>query len=237
MILNRDFVSPRRAALVILTILLAGVAAWSADLHHQVLRIVEWSEPVLARHPGWGAVLFVVLAALSAAVVFFSSVLLVPFGVHEWGVTGCFFLLWTGWLIGGILTYAVGRGLGSPIVRWMLTPSRAAEYEARIPASQSFLPVLIVQLAFPSEAVGYLCGLVKVPPLTYLGALAVAELPYALSAVLLGTAFFRREYVLLFSLALGGSLLLGWLWWRHKKSRPGPPESTAQGSRVADGRM
>lgn len=219
--------SPRRAAVVILTVLLAGVAAWSADLHHQVLRIVELSEPVFARHPVWGAALFLGLAALSAAVVFFSSTLLVPFGVHEWGVVGCFFLLWIGWLLGGILTYAAGRGLGGPIFRWVLSARRAAEYQARIPASRSFLPVLLVQLALPSEAVGYLCGLVKVPLLTYLGALAVAELPYALGAVLLGTAFFRREYGLLLSFALGGLLLLGWLRWRHGKSRPGPPALTA----------
>jgi uncharacterized membrane protein YdjX (TVP38/TMEM64 family) len=86
---------------------------------------------------------------------------------------------------------------------------------------------LLVQLALPSEAVGYLCGLVKVPLLTYLGALAVAELPYALGAVLLGTAFFRREYVLLLSLALGGLLLLSWLRWRRGKPRRVPPSITA----------
>ena len=225
---DQGFMSLRRAALVIAALLVAGVAAWSAGLHHQIVRLVELSDPVFARYPVWGALLFVALAALSAAVVFFSTALLVPFGVHHWGAAGCFFLLWTGWLLGGIVTYTVGRRLGWPIVRWVLSQRRAAEYRARIPTSHSFLPVLFAQLALPSEAVGYLCGLLRVPPLTYLSALAVAELPYALGTVLLGTAFFRREYVGLLSLALGGLLLIGLIHWRQKRSRPAPPSLPAR---------
>ena len=220
---DRSFLSTRRAALVIVGVFLVGLGAWSADLHHQIIRAVELSEPVIARHPVWGAFLFVGLAALSALLVFFSSVLLVPFGVHMWGEVGCFLLLWTGWFLGGILTYTIGRRLGWPIVRWVLSARLAAEYEARIPASRSFLPILLVQLALPSEAVGYICGMLRVRPLVYVGALTVAELPYALGTVLLGTAFFRREYPVLLAVALAGLLLLGWVRWRQRTSRPRPP--------------
>jgi uncharacterized membrane protein YdjX (TVP38/TMEM64 family) len=139
----------------------------------------------------------------------------VQVAVAAWGAGGCLLLLWTGWFLGGILTYTIGRRLGWPIVRWILSARVAAQYEARIPASHSFLPVLLAQLALPSEAVGYICGLVRVPPLTYAGALAVAELPYALGTVLLGAAFFRREYLVLFSVALAGLLVFGLMRWRQ----------------------
>lgn len=218
----------RRVSLVILTLLLAGLAAWWADLHHQILRLVELSAPIITRNPWWGAVLFVGLSAISATVVFFSTVLLVPFGVQVWGEAGCFVLLWIGWFLGGMLTYAIGRRFGWRIVRWVLSPARAAEYEARMPASHTFVPILLAQLALPSEAVGYLCGLLKVPLLIYLAALAIAELPVALGTVLLGTAFFRGQYVMLLSLALGGLLLLGWLRWRRGKSRNAPTSPIAQ---------
>jgi len=220
-------------ALVVVVVLLAGLAAWSTDLHHQIIRVVEMSEPVFARHPVAGALLFIGLAALSAAVVFFSTVLLVPFGINVWGELGCFLLLWTGWFLGGILTYAIGRRLGRPIIRWMLSAPIAAEYEARIPASRAFLPVLLAQIALPSEAVGYLCGLLKVPPRTYLVALAIAEVPYALGTVLLGAAFFRREYAVLLAVALAGLMLLGWLGWRQRRSRRAPSSSTASERRSA----
>jgi uncharacterized membrane protein YdjX (TVP38/TMEM64 family) len=213
-------VSGRRAAVVLAVVLLAGLAAWSAGLHQQVVRLVDLSEPVIARHPVGGAFLFVGLAALSAVLVFFSSILIVPFGIHVWGEVVCFLLLWAGWLLGGALTYIIGRRFGWPVVRWMLSERVATEYRARIPRSRSFLPVLLVQLALPSEAVGYLCGLVHVPPLVYLGALAAAELPYALGTVLLGTAFFRREYVVLLAVSLAGLCLLGWARWRRRARRP-----------------
>lgn len=225
---ERGGFSPRRAAVVVVALLMAGLAAWSSGLHHEIVRVVELSDPVFAHHPVWGALLFVALAALSAAVVFFSTALLVPFGVHQWGEAGCFLLLWIGWLLGGILTYTIGRRLGRPIVHWVLSERRAAEYEARIPTSHSFFPVLLAQLALPSEAVGYLCGLLRVPPVVYLSALAVAELPYALGTVLLGTAFFQRDYVILLSLALGGLLLLGWMLWRQKRQPPAPPSLPAR---------
>ena len=211
--------SMRRAAMVIGAILVAAIFAWSADLHRYLVRAVERSEPLMTSDPVGGALLFVGLAALSAVLVFFSGVLLVPFGIHLWGEAGCLLLLWIGWLLGGTLTYVIGRQLGWPIVRWVLSPRRAAEYQARMPASHSFLPVLLAQLALPSEAVGYLCGLLQVPPVTYIAALAVSELPYAFGTVLLGTAFFRQQYRVLLSLAVAGLLVFGWAWWHQGKSR------------------
>jgi len=230
---DRGFVSTRRVVVVLVVLLLAGLAAWSTDLHHQIIRVVQMSEPVFARHPVSGALLFIGLAALSAAVVFFSTVILIPFGINVWGELGCFLLLWTGWFLGGILTYTIGRRFGRPVLHWMVTEPVAAEYEARIPASHAFLPVLLAQLALPSEAVGYLCGLLKVPPRTYLAALGIAEVPFALGTVLLGAAFFRREYAVLLALALAGLILLGWLWWRRRPARTGPPSPTGSDQRVA----
>ena len=211
----------RRLALVVAALLLAGLAASSGGLHQRIVHLVKLGDPIITQHPISGAFLFVGLAALSAILVFFSSVVLVPFGVHVWGEAVCFLLLWIGWFLGGTLSYAIGRLLGWPIVRWVLSRDIAAEYEARIPASRPFLAVLLAQLALPSEGVGYICGLLKVRPLTYLGALALAEVPYALGTVLLGAAFFERQYPLLIAVALAGLLLLGVFSWRQRRPPTG----------------
>lgn len=199
--------------------LLAALVAQSSGLHHKVIEIVEWSEPIFAEYPVAGALLFVILSAFSAVLAFFSSALLVPFGVRVWGEFGCFLLLWVGWFLGGLLTYGAGRGLGRPAVQWLLTPRRVAEYEARIPTTHAFVPVLAAQLILPSEAVGYLCGLLRVPTRVYLPALAAAELPYALATVLLGAAFVHRRPALLLAVALIGVALLVWVLWHRSKAR------------------
>jgi uncharacterized membrane protein YdjX (TVP38/TMEM64 family) len=209
-------ISKGRVAAVVGIILLAALVAWSGALHRQVVELVAQSEPLFTRHPVTGALLFISLSALSAVLAFFSSALLVPVGVRVWGELGCFLLLWLGWFLGGLLTYAAGRGLGRPILRSMLTPRRLAECEARIPASHTFLPVLAAQLILPSEAVGYLCGLLRVPTRVYLPVLAVAELPYAAATVLLGAAFVHRQPVMLLAVALAGVGLLAWTHWHHR---------------------
>jgi uncharacterized membrane protein YdjX (TVP38/TMEM64 family) len=205
-------------AVVVTVLFLAGIAAYSGNLHRWIVHIVEAVQPVITAHPVAGAVLFVGLAALSAVLVFFSSIVLVPFGIHAYGEATCLLFLWTGWFLGGVLTYTIGRGVGWPVARWLLSPRVAAEYRDRLPTSRPFLTVLLLQLALPSEAAGYLCGLLKVPVASYLGALAVAELPYATGTVLLGNAFFEREYPLLLSLAVAGLLLLAWAHWRRQRS-------------------
>jgi len=206
----------RRLALVVVAVLLAGVAAASGGVHRWIVHVIELGDPVISHHPVSGALLFVGLAAVSAVLVFFSSVVLVPFGVHAWGETVCFLLLWTGWFLGGTLTYAIGRLLGRPIVRWVLSPEVAAEYEKRIPKAHPFPAILLAQMALPSEAVGYLCGMLRVQPLAYLAALAIAEVPYALGTVLLGAAFFQRQYPALIAVALAGLLLIGLLYRRRR---------------------
>ena len=167
-----------------------------------------------------GAVLFVGLAALSAVLVFFSGVLLVPVGVQTWGEAGCFLLLWCGWVLGGLVTYSVGRHLGRPFVRRLLSAGAVARYEALIPAGGSFLTATLVQLAFPSDISGYFFGLLGYQARVYLGALVFAELPYALGTVYLGAAFLQRQY-----------WLLRRRRWLQPPRSPGAGDVTANGPR------
>jgi len=189
----------RRTAVLVTVVAAAGLLALSEELHGQLVASLALADPLFARHSVTGALLFVAFAALSAILVFFSSVLLVPVGVRTWGEVGCFLLLWLGWFLGGLVTYNVGRHLGRPVVRRMLTEDKMARYERFIPRGGSFLTATLVQLALPSDVSGYFFGLLGYQARVYLGALACAELPYALGTVFLGSAFIRREYGLLLS--------------------------------------
>jgi hypothetical protein len=106
---------PRRVIALLLILLAAAALTRVPDLHAQVDRLLLAASVIIEQHRVLGAVVFVVASALSAMLVFFSAVLLVPVGIETWGSLGCFLLLWLGWLLGGVLTYGIGRSLGRPV--------------------------------------------------------------------------------------------------------------------------
>jgi uncharacterized membrane protein YdjX (TVP38/TMEM64 family) len=208
-----------RIAVLILVLFAAALVAGSDELHGWILDVIARAEPVIADHPLTGIVLFVALAGLSAMLVFFSSVVLVPIGVAAWGEAGCFFLLWSGWFLGGVTTYVIGRTLGRRIVERLVKPEALARYEGHVPASRSFRTAFVVQLVLPSDVAGYLFGLLTYPAPAYLPALILAELPYAAGTVFLGAAFVRGQSRILLVFAV--LALIGWVWSRRRRrARP-----------------
>ena len=192
----------RRLWIIVVALLVAAALALSSDVHQGIVGLIALAGPLIARSPLVGALVFVLLSALSAMVVFFSGLLLVPVGVQVWGPVVCFLLLWCGWFLGGLATYLVGRFLGRPAVQRLLTKDRVTYYEAHLPHIHTLGGSLLAQLAFPSDVTGYFFGLLKVPAPLYLGGLLLAELPYALGTVYAGAAFVERQYLVL--LWLGG---------------------------------
>jgi uncharacterized membrane protein YdjX (TVP38/TMEM64 family) len=208
--------SSRRLPLLIIAVVIAALLAYSEEIHQQVVRAIALAEPVIRSMPLLGTVLFVLLAALSAMLVFFSGLLLVPIGIQVWGTTGCFLLLWSGWFLGGVITYSIGRHFGRPVVLRMVSEEKMARYENRIPPASSFVAATLTQLVLPSDISGYFFGLLGYRARVYLGSLALAELPYAFGTVYLGNAFVERQYLLLLAAAVLGILLLGVLWVRSR---------------------
>lgn len=190
--------------------LAAGAVLLAGPVHARLLHLIEGAEEVIQAYPTWGMVVFVVLAAVSAMLMFVSSAALIPVAVYAWGPVRCALLLWLGWFLGGVLSYAAGRLLGRPIVLQVVRPATVARYEAYTQRRMAFVPILLLQLAVPSDTAGYIFGMVRCPLSLYLIALAAAEIPYAVGAVYLGTSFLERRLVPLLALGLGGALLSLW---------------------------
>lgn len=178
----------------ILVVCVSVALLLSVDSVYQGLqRLLADVEPLISGHPGLGAVVFVLLSALSAILAFFSSALLVPVAVYTWGTALTIGLLWLGWLLGGMAMYALGRGLRRPSGHKSGPPGRFAAYLPKSPDPPGFSLVLLWQLALPSEIPGYLCGYLGVSFRNYILALALGELPYAIGAVLLGESVVNRQ--------------------------------------------
>jgi uncharacterized membrane protein YdjX (TVP38/TMEM64 family) len=175
----------RRAAFLALVCIALAVLARSADVHSALIDVLEASREVIVARPVTGALLFVLLAAVSAMFAFVSIAVVIPLAVYVWGNAVSLLLLWAGWTLGGAAAYAIARYLGPK------TPFRF---------------VLLFQLGLPSEIPGYVLGLVNYPFGKFMLALALAELPYTVATVYLGAGFVsaRSGIVLAVGFALAG---------------------------------
>jgi uncharacterized membrane protein YdjX (TVP38/TMEM64 family) len=216
----------RRAATLGVLVVLLTVVVSSDALHGALLAVFDWARQVIVWRPALGAVVFVLLSALSAMVAFVSSAVLIPVALVVWDGPVVLVLLWLGWLVGGAAAYTVARSLGRHAMHRLLSPAVLERYETWVSPRTPAGLVLLFQLAMPSEIPGYVLGLARYPLLRYLVILSIGELPYAIGAVALGAGLLERRTGLL--LAVGGagvalSLLSLAVLQRHLARRSGPP--------------
>ncbi len=195
------------AAIVVATVVVALSA--SVALHESLVRVYDAVRTILDAHPVLGPAIFVLLAAASAMLAFFSSAALVPAGVVTWGMWETAALLSLGWLLGGVATYLTARYLGRPLLAHVARGETLIHYESRFARETPFGIVLLFQLALPSEIPGYVLGMVRYSLAKYLVALALVEIPYAAATVWLGQEFLQRRILPLVALLGVGAVVGG----------------------------
>jgi uncharacterized membrane protein YdjX (TVP38/TMEM64 family) len=198
---------PRRLAILLVLVALLVATVALDPVHEAVARGLEWAKQIIERHERLGVVLFMLLSAISAILFFFSTAVLVPVAVYTWGKPTTMFLLWAAWLFGAVVSYLIGSRPGRRLAGWLVPERRIARYEKAISARANFPLVLLFQVAVPSEVPGYVLGAVHYHFGRYLGARALAEVPFAVGAVYLGDSFVRRQYGPLLAIAIGGILV------------------------------
>ncbi|HEX6086186.1 MAG TPA: VTT domain-containing protein [Thermoanaerobaculia bacterium] len=218
----------RRLAQLLLLVLIVTGAAATAPVHRTVVSAIAAAEPVIRQHAVAGAIVFVLLSALSAIVFFFSTALITPVAVEAFGPMTTFGLLWLGWILGGMTAFVIGRRFGPRVVSWFVDPVRLRDYERRAKRLTSFRHVLLFQLAVPSEIPGYVLGLAGCRFRTYACAMALGELPFAAGAVYLGESFLERNYVLLLAIGLTG---VAFSWMMFRRAGAPPRGARSRGSR------
>jgi uncharacterized membrane protein YdjX (TVP38/TMEM64 family) len=198
--------------LIVLAVLVgvAVLAVTSDQLYELMVGLVQDLEPLAHEYPVASRVVFAGLAAVSALLTFFSSTVLVPLAVQAWGRQETLALLWFGWVIGGAGAYAVGHWLGRPLARRLAGAERLEFYSARLGSKAPFGVVLLFHLALQSEIPGLVLGTLGYRFPLFLLALGLAEVPYAVGTVYLGSFVLERRTGLLL---LGGALAAGAAVW------------------------
>lgn len=211
----------RRAAFLFGLVTVLVVAAADDDVHGAIVRLVAAVATVVRAHPVAGLVLFVALSAASAMVMFFSTALIVPVAVETWGDINAVLLLWLGWLLGGVLSYAIGRYPGRGLLRWLLPQKQLARFEGPMTDRAGLGLIMLFQFALPSEIPGYVLGSARSRFSRYLLALSIVEMPFALGVVYLSDSFLRRDLPLLFAFAaFGAALSVAAMYGFHRAAGP-----------------
>lgn len=205
----------RHILIVGIFIVVVGLVAASDTLHHRTEEIIVWTEGVISQAPVVGMFLFVLLAMISAMVAFFSSAVVAPVAIYAWGKAATFFLLWLGWLLGGVLSFCIGRYLGRRAAGMIVDEQKLKGWEEELGARARFTHILLFQAAVPSEVPGYVLGVLRYSFPLYLAALSITELPYALATVYLGESFLEGEssvfIVLGFAVIICSIFLFQWV--------------------------
>lgn len=185
-------------------LLLAGLAlaASSDEIHAFLVRLATLLGDIVVTRPVLGVVCFVAFSAAAAMLAFVSSGVLVPVALLAWGPYGTFGLLWLGWVLGGVVAYGSSRWLGRRLALAVST-GETIGYLDRLSARAPFRLILLFQLGLPSEIPGLVLGLLRYPFAAYVLALCLAELPYAIVTVSMGSSFLQRRVAVLLMLGLG----------------------------------
>lgn len=209
----------RRTAALLLMFMVLLVIVISSTAYSHVRALIDRAGVVVAQHHAWGLLLFLLFSALSAMLAFFSTAVVVPVAISAWGKAITIALLWSGWWIGAVASYMIGRFLGRPVVRWLVAEEPLRRFERYADRTLSLPRMVLLQIAIPSEIPGYVLGSLRFSPAIYLCAVAMVELPFAVGTVYLGDRFLQRDYLVLACIALAGlavTFVAGWVIHREE---------------------
>lgn len=208
--------APVRRQALLLALTIGGVALlWtSATLHAAFVESLHVSQTLIEQYPLASRVSFVALGGVSAMLVLFSSVALVPVAVSAWGQEQTLALLILGWFFGANLAYVIGRRLGRQVAEYFVATATLDHYERLLAKGMSVASVTILKLALPSEVPSFAMGIVRYPPLKFLVVAFASELPAAIWVVYLSAALIEDRRVVFLLVLLAGFAVVGFFTYR-----------------------
>jgi uncharacterized membrane protein YdjX (TVP38/TMEM64 family) len=126
--------------------------------------------------------------ALIHAVVFYPAEIVDAAAGFVYGFFPALALVMAGWLLSGLLCYAVGRSVARPLLDRWLGPTRFERTEAMIERGGATLLIAVRLIPIvPFSLVSYAAGAARVPPWRFAWTTAVGYLPITALSVYFGT--------------------------------------------------
>lgn len=208
----------RKEILLVVIIVILAVGFWySRQLQAQFQNATAGIEVYISLHPITGIGAFVGLAILSTMISPFSSVPLVPFAVAVWGKVLTFILLLSGWMIGGVFVYLLGRYALGALLGNLIPFEKIEKYRKQIQADAEFLIVVLLRLISPADLPGYVLGSIRYNFGKYLLATLIAETFLGFVTVFASQSFIDRQPVHVAAWLISASIILGLGLYLYRK--------------------
>jgi uncharacterized membrane protein YdjX (TVP38/TMEM64 family) len=205
----------------------AAIQGDNAEVRHQIDRL------------GAGGPLLLIALALLHAVVFYPAEIVDAAAGFAYGFLPALLLMMTGWVLSGLICWAVGHRVARPLLDRWFGAERFERIEATIERGG---PTLLLAMRLipilPFSIVSYAAGAARVPAWRFVWTTAVGYLPITAITVYFGTRL--EEFSLTDPLVLGGAvvalvlLLAVGHWAMRRQTRAPRAESPASAERSGD---
>lgn len=190
--------------ILVLSFSFIGFLIWSSVQFQSFFsKILPYFENLAHRDNFLSIVVFIGLGTLSTLLSSFSSVPLVPIAIIVWGNIPTALYLFSGWILGDMLSYFVGFYAGNPLARRLLPMEKVESYRNKIPPDAEFKLVFLFIMSMPSEIPNYVLGTLRYNFWKYLVVMFFGELIFAFLTAYAGQALVEKKPILFF-----GSILL-----------------------------
>ncbi len=198
-----------RRILGFLLIIALAFSVWLfSSLYDTLNQTLIFSKASIEIYPILSIFVFLALAAISAILIFFSSVVIVPVAVFAWGEVITFFLLLLGWFIGAMIAYFIGKNFGRKATKYFISEGKINSYGDLFSKEMGIFEVVLLKLALPSEVPSFFLGIIRYPFLKYILVIIISELPFAIWVVYMSVAFVEDRKFLFLAVLISGFAIL-----------------------------
>lgn len=127
---------------------------------------------------------YIGLTILTFVVAPLNALPLFPVTVTLWGALPALFVNLVAWSIGTLLTYALARRFGRPLVLRFVKTETIDRYEKKLSEQNKFVGLVMLHAIFPGDVLGYVLGLfIKISYPKFVLASFIGNIPIALTLV------------------------------------------------------
>lgn len=208
----------KKEILLIVIIVFIAVGFWySRELQNYFESAVGDIEGYINGHQILGIGAFIGLALLSTMLSPFSSVPVVPFAVAVWGKALTFVFLLSGWMVGGIFVYFIGRYALTALLGHLIPYEKIERYRKQLDTNAEFVIVVLLRLISPADIPGYVLGSIKYNFGKYILATLIAEILLGFVTVFASQSFIDRRPAHVAAWMLSSAIFLGILVYIFRK--------------------